>query len=78
MTKMPQVSVAVPVEDPRAVVEAIRGAADDENRAFGRSGRVVVRASGTEPVVRLMAEATTAEQAQAAVDRLRYAVATLA
>jgi phosphoglucosamine mutase len=78
MTKMPQVSVAVPVEDPRAAAAAIRDAAEEENRNFGRSGRVVVRASGTEPVVRLMAEATTAEQAQAAVDRLRAAVATLA
>jgi phosphoglucosamine mutase len=78
MTKMPQVTVAVPVEDPNGAAAALAAAADDENARLGRSGRVVVRASGTEPVVRLMAEATTAEEAAAAVERLRAVVATLA
>ena len=75
---MPQVTVAVPVEDPNGAAAALAAAADDENARLGRSGRVVVRASGTEPVVRLMAEATTAEEAAAAVERLRAVVATLA
>jgi phosphoglucosamine mutase len=78
MTKMPQVTLAVPVEDPRAAAEAIRDAADEENRRLGRSGRVVVRASGTEPVVRVMAEAETAETATAVTERLRSALASLA
>jgi phosphoglucosamine mutase len=78
MQKMPQVSVAVDVDDPRAVVEAIRAEADDEGRLLGDDGRVIIRPSGTEAVVRVMAEATTPERAQQAVDRMRAAIARLA
>jgi phosphomannomutase len=38
---------------------------------------VLVRASGTEPLVRVMAEAPTAAEAEAAVDELVRAVETL-
>jgi len=41
---------------------------------LGDRGRVLVRASGTEPVVRVMAEAPTAAEADAAVARLVAAV----
>ena len=75
MQKMPQVTVAVPVADPRVAVRALQELADDENRALGRDGRVVLRASGTEAVVRVMAEATTHDRAQQAVDRLQLALA---
>ncbi len=74
MSKMPQVTVAVDVDDPMAVVVAIQPEADDESRLLGDDGRVIVRASGTEAVVRVMAEATTPERAQQAVDRLRSAI----
>ena len=46
--------------EPRARVE-------DE---LGDDGRVLVRPSGTEPVVRVMVEATDPEAAEAAADRL--------
>ena len=42
---------------------------------LGERGRVLVRRSGTEPVVRVMVEAPTAEQAERAVARLCEAVA---
>ena len=41
---------------------------------LGDGGRVLVRASGTERLVRVMAEARTESEAQAAVARLRRAV----
>ena len=41
---------------------------------LGKDGRVLVRASGTEPVVRVMVEAPTQEQAEAVASRLATAV----
>jgi phosphoglucosamine mutase len=38
---------------------------------------VLIRASGTEPLVRVMVEAPSAEEAEAAADRLATAVAAL-
>lgn len=42
--------------------------------ALGDDGRVLVRRSGTEPLVRVMVEAATTEQAEAIADRLAAAV----
>ncbi len=41
---------------------------------LGADGRVLVRPSGTEPVVRVMVEAPTTEQAETAATRLAAAV----
>ncbi|MEO8293600.1 MAG: phosphoglucosamine mutase [Actinomycetota bacterium] len=58
MRRFPQVIVNVPVTrkdlEPAA---GVRGAVADAERALGETGRVVVRASGTEPLVRVMVEA---------------------
>ena len=48
------------------LAEAIREAESE----LGESGRVLVRASGTEPLMRVMAEASEAETAAEVVDRL--------
>lgn len=45
-----------------------------ERAALGEDGRIVVRVSGTEPVVRIMVEASTMEIATAVAERLERAV----
>ena len=51
-------------------VEAIDMAVDQEREALGETGRVLVRPSGTEPVVRIMVECTEPGVAEATAARL--------
>jgi phosphoglucosamine mutase len=72
MAKLPQRLVNVPVRDRGALEhaqeldQAVRAA---ERELAGR-GRVLVRPSGTEPLVRVMVEAPTAEEAEEVCARL--------
>ena len=72
MEKLPQRLVNVPVTD-RDTALSDRGFADAiarEEAALEGRGRVLVRPSGTEPLIRVMVEAPTDEEATAATDRL--------
>jgi phosphoglucosamine mutase len=77
MSRLPQVLVNVPgVDKSRANEDFVLAAAVAEVEAeLGDSGRVLLRPSGTEPLVRVMVEAATAEQAQQIADRLAGVVA---
>jgi phosphoglucosamine mutase len=77
MRRFPQVLVNVPVADKtRLATSAVLTDAIREVEAeLGETGRVLVRASGTEPVVRVMAEASDSETAADVVDRLAKVVA---
>jgi phosphoglucosamine mutase len=73
---LPQVLRSVRVAD-RAGVErdgAFRAELEAVEQELGADSRVLVRPSGTEPVVRVMVEAPTAVQAEAAATRLAAAV----
>jgi phosphoglucosamine mutase len=76
MTRLPQVLRNVRVAEPGRLVDA-HGVWDElavVTSELGDEGRVLLRASGTEPVVRVMAEATTLELASQVVDRLAAVV----
>ncbi len=76
MTRLPQVLVNVPdVDKSRADDDAILAAAIAEEEAgLNGTGRVLLRPSGTEPIVRVMVEAPTDTQARAVADRLAAVV----
>jgi len=69
--------VNVPVADKArlATSAAIADAIRDAENELGDTGRVLVRPSGTEPLVRVMAEAADEHAASAIVERLVAIVA---
>jgi phosphoglucosamine mutase len=72
MEKLPQVLVNVEVADRAAIAGAasVWEAVEREGAELEGRGRVLLRPSGTEPLVRVMAEAPTAEEADAVCKRL--------
>jgi phosphoglucosamine mutase len=77
MSRLPQVLRNVPVAHPGGLAGA-RGVWDEVKAveaAFGARGRVVLRGSGTEPLVRVMVEAPTHAEAEAAAAHLADVVA---
>ena len=77
MTRMPQVLVGVPLPDgpgPGDLDAALGPIAADAAARLGDTGRVLVRPSGTEPLIRVMVEALDVETARAEADRLSAAV----
>jgi phosphoglucosamine mutase len=72
MQKLPQTLVNVEVADRDAIAAAtaVWEAVEREDKALEGRGRVLLRPSGTEPLVRVMAEAPTAEEADAVCERL--------
>jgi phosphoglucosamine mutase len=72
MAKLPQRLVNVRVRDREALhgSEAVRSAVAAEDEALSGRGRVLVRASGTEPLVRVMVEAPTDTEAREVCERL--------
>ena len=74
---VPQVLVNVPVSDRAAVAasEEVRNAVVEAEAILGDSGRVLLRPSGTEQLVRVMVEATDPDRARQLADDLAKRVA---
>ena len=72
MEKLPQTLVNVEVADREATAgaTAVHEAVERESADLEGRGRVLLRPSGTEPLVRVMVEAPTAEEADAVCNRL--------
>jgi phosphoglucosamine mutase len=71
MRRYPQVMINVPVDDREGPLDAaaVEAAIAEAEAALADRGRVLVRASGTEPLIRVMVEAETEDEAS------RYATA---
>ena len=74
--RLPQTLINVPVRDRLAVSESdeVAEAVNAVEAELGDSGRVLLRPSGTEQLVRVMVEAPTQEQADAVAARLAEVV----
>ena len=77
VTMYPQVLKNVKVDDKDATLAdpAVVAAVDKATADLGNNGRVLLRKSGTEPVLRVMAEAGTNEECEKQVDAIIAAMA---
>ncbi len=75
MTRLPQILLNVPVSEPMPDAAArLATEITAAERELGARGRVLVRPSGTEPLVRVMVEAATEALARSTAERLADAV----
>jgi phosphoglucosamine mutase len=74
MTRLPQVLINVRADRTLATHPTVVAEAELVSAELGGNGRVLLRASGTEPLVRVMVEATTAELARSSAERIAAVV----
>ena len=74
MQRLPQALVNVVVADNQGALETTRELAAAVEAELRGAGRVLVRPSGTEPLLRVMVEAPTQEAADTAAERIAAAV----
>ena len=72
--RLPQVLVNVRVADKAEAMAALEPLVADVEQRLDGDGRVLVRPSGTEPLVRVMVEAPTEEQARQTAESLAAAI----
>jgi phosphoglucosamine mutase len=77
LTRLPQILINVPVADKAAVAEApsVAEAIAAAEAELGETGRILLRPSGTEQLVRVMVEAPTQSTADAIAQRIAAVVA---
>ena len=69
---LPQTLINLKFKLPKPETEALAEFSKTENEALGGQGRVLVRASGTEPLLRVMVEGDNADaMAEQVIDRLK-------
>ena len=71
MTPLPQILINVKdVDRGKAAVRELTAAVAEAEAELGETGRVLIRPSGTEPMIRVMVEASSEEQATKIAERL--------
>jgi phosphoglucosamine mutase len=70
MKKMPQILINVKVDDAAQVMALLQPDIDAAEQKFGKRGRILVRPSGTEPLIRIMAEGERKEDVYNVVNAL--------
>jgi len=80
MSKYPQVLINVRARDPKALAQRseIALAVEEAERELGAFGRILIRPSGTEPLVRVMVEGSDASQVDGLAEQLAGRVRELA
>ena len=77
VNRLPQVLINVPNVDKESVSKSdVTKAVAKLEQELGSTGRILLRPSGTEPLIRVMVEAATADQAQKVAEELAGVVAT--
>lgn len=74
VSRLPQVLINVTVSDRDRALAALTSVVNQVATELGEDGRVLVRASGTEPLVRVMVEAPTESQAVELAERIAAVV----
>jgi phosphoglucosamine mutase len=76
MRKLPQTLLNVAVDEPqrRACADDVVQAVNEKSAALAGRGRVLIRPSGTEPVVRVMVEGESAIEVASVADELAAVV----
>lgn len=72
----PQVLINVPVSDKEKAMGStiVKSALEEAEKSLGKSGRVLLRASGTENVIRVMVEAVSEEKCRSVAEMLAESV----
>ena len=75
-TQYPQTLINIPVCDKDAVMgdSDVMRVLEEERKKLGDNGRILVRKSGTEPVVRVMCEAVSEDMCRASARRVADAI----
>jgi phosphoglucosamine mutase len=79
MKKFPQILINIPVAEPLSVTSspAVKKAISTAEKTLANRGRVLLRPSGTESVVRIMVEGNDAQQVQSIAETLAKTVRTV-